>query len=493
MRPVTSLETVGLLANWFTRARRLVPSLLPAVIATMMGAGCGTGDDMVEPPALGALIVTITTTGADPDPDGYGLRVDQASDRVVGVNEATTFEELPVGSHEVALSGLAGNCQINGDNPRTITVEAGVTTQLAFAVSCSGLTATVIITTTTTGFLADPDGYLVTADAGAERPLGTQGSITLSGLAPGPHSFTLGGVATNCSVSGDNPVVLTLQAGTTTTLAFSVACEGQADRGDLLFTGSAGNTSHIYQLRPDGTTTDLTPNAQADEGSWSPDGSQIVFTSVRSGTLGIYAMDADGQNIVHLTNNGETSPDWSPDGTRIVFWPYVTIGFGEITVMNADGSDVHVLGNGSHPAWSPDGTRIAFERAEQNACVFDICALNIYTMAVNGTDLRKLTSNTQPFAYAAAPAWSPDGTRIAYLAGGLSGGPTLQLITAAGGFVRSLGPVRSAPVWSPAGDAIAVAQPAGGSSTHIVALPVAGGPGVTLVTRAGMNIPTSWR
>lgn len=475
-----------------SRSPEVIP--FPAVLSiALLVGGCGGGGELVEPPSRGALIVTTTTTGPDPDPDGYTITVDQGAAQEIEANGLLALEELAAGNHVVVLAGIAENCQVSGTNPRSVAVETGDTARLAFPVSCSGLTATVIITTTTTGFLADPDGYLVTADDGAEQPVGAQGSITLTGLAPGSHSFTLGGVATTCSVSGENPVVLTLQASTTTTLAFSVACEGRADLGDLLFTGSAGNTSHIYQLRPDGTTTDLTPDAQADEGRWSPDGSQIVFTSVRSRTLGIYVMDADGQNIVHLTNNGETSPDWSPDGTRIVFWPYVTIGFGEITVMSADGSDVHVLGNGSHPAWSPDGTRIAFERAEQNACVFDICALNIYTMTVDGTDLRKLTSNTQPFDYAAAAAWSTDGTRIAYLAGGLSGGPTLKLITASGGFVRSLGLVRSAPVWSPAGDAIAVAQPAGGSNTHILAVPVGGGPGVTLVTRAGMNIPTSWR
>ena len=56
------------------------------------------------------------------------------------------------------------------------------------------------------------------------------------------------------------------------------------------------------------------------------------------------------------------------------------------------------------PAWSPDGTRIAFESHGDGAS-------NIYTMRADGTDVRQLTANG---ADDVDPVRSPDGTRIAF-------------------------------------------------------------------------------
>jgi Tol biopolymer transport system component len=57
------------------------------------------------------------------------------------------------------------------------------------------------------------------------------------------------------------------------------------------------------------------------------------------------------------------------------------------------------------PAWSPQGTQIAFVSNRSGY-------LKIYTMRADGTDLRQLTQGTDEDD---APAWSPDGSRIAYV------------------------------------------------------------------------------
>ena len=57
------------------------------------------------------------------------------------------------------------------------------------------------------------------------------------------------------------------------------------------------------------------------------------------------------------------------------------------------------------PAWSPDGSRIAY--ASSTGVSF-----NIWVMAADGTSPQNLTKDGY---YNIAPDWSPDGTRIAYL------------------------------------------------------------------------------
>src|SRR5216117_1854859 len=74
--------------------------------------------------------------------------------------------------------------------------------------------------------------------------------------------------------------------------------------------------------------------------------------------------------------------------------------------MNADGSDPRNLtnnpGGDDTPAWSPDGTRIAFTSARDGNW-------EIYVMNADGSNATRLTDNG-----AQMPAWSPDGTRIAF-------------------------------------------------------------------------------
>ena len=87
------------------------------------------------PPTTGDLTVTTTTTGGGTDPDGYTVTVD-AINKPIGVSGSVTFN-LPAGDHSVTLTGLANNCTVSGQNPRTINVPAGGTPQTNFTVTCN--------------------------------------------------------------------------------------------------------------------------------------------------------------------------------------------------------------------------------------------------------------------------------------------------------------------------------------------------------------------
>ncbi len=143
----------------------------------------------------------------------------------------------------------------------------------------------------------------------------------------------------------------------------------------------------------------------------------FVFSSDRDGDAEVYRSLADGR-IRQLTHNDveDDQPVWSPDGRRIAFVS-TRDGNAEVFVMAADGSDVRQLTDtattpegaavrNDSPAWSPDGRTLAFVSDR------DDVEGEVYRMAADGTQLRRLTTN--PFVTDNAPAWSPDGRHVVY-------------------------------------------------------------------------------
>ena len=403
------------------------PSVRPVTVVA--GSIAQVRFEVLCAPPSGSVEVSVATVGDSPDPDGYLVRLDQAASVPIPSSGTVTFAAVAAGEHEVGLSGIALNCAVAGDLPAVVTVGSDPV-RLDLEVRCGPPTGTVRIVTSTTGFRPDADGYVVTVSQVA-HPAAPSGSVIIPDLPVGEVGIELTGVASNCAVGGGPSRTITLGVGTTFDVTFEVTCIAIVD-GLVLFTSDRTGATHLYRVRDDGSDLrDLTPSREViGGGDWSPDGSRIVFAT--SG--GLFVMNADGSAAAPLGVEG-TAPRWSPDGERILF-----NAAGMITVVRADGTDLRPITSGGSAAWSPDGTRIAFARVDRSRCVADLfCPTDLYAIAPDGSGQTRLVSSANASDQLGSPAWSPDGTRIAYTRSCCFLGPNasgLYVVGVAGGLAQ---------------------------------------------------------
>jgi TolB protein len=100
----------------------------------------------------------------------------------------------------------------------------------------------------------------------------------------------------------------------------------------------------------------------------------------------------------------------------------------------------------SYPAWSPDGTKIAYSSNRGGG------PMHIYTMDSDGGNVKALTSGG---LQCRVPAWSPDGRSIAFCRSNPNGGSNICLIPATGGAIKQLDGDAWDPTWSPDGKNLA--------------------------------------
>jgi uncharacterized protein YjdB len=162
---------------------------------------------------------------------------------------------------------------------------------------------------------------------------------------------------------------------------------------DLLVASNRSGAFALYQIRPDSPDT-LLPIAldgPATQAVRSPDRTRIAYSSTKAGSADLYLADADGRNPRRLTSDpgAETQPAWTPDGTRLVYTATPTGGVAQVMSVKIDGTDPRPLtssttGGNTAPDVSPDGKRVAFVSSRDGNP-------EIYEVSLEGGDARRLT------------------------------------------------------------------------------------------------------
>jgi Tol biopolymer transport system component len=207
---------------------------------------------------------------------------------------------------------------------------------------------------------------------------------------------------------------------------------------------------HIYRMRTDGTgLTRLARNASSPAAS--PDGSRLAF--VRDAD--IWVMDSSGRNQRRIlkSKRGTFTPTWSADGATVFF-----LQEDGIYRMRADGKVVRRVVKATcldDLSASPKGRDLAYVEwpsdSSPNEC--DGAPPSLRVSDLSGRNVRFPGGR-----WAESPAWSPDGTLLAFNSFDAVNGPPFGIYIVGTGQERRLTSRTGSPTWSPRGTHIAFAD-----------------------------------
>jgi Tol biopolymer transport system component len=156
----------------------------------------------------------------------------------------------------------------------------------------------------------------------------------------------------------------------------------------------------------DATQQDLEVNV-------SPAGQWIYFSSDRlmPGRYNIWRVPAVGRGgLTKITDSPssviDTEPAISPDGAKMAYTCFLRgTKLPQIWVANADGTLPTQIRVGKSPSWSPDGTKIAYVAPDTAGHE------KIWIMEADGSAPTQLTLGEHTDQY---PVWTPNGKRIVF-------------------------------------------------------------------------------
>lgn len=227
--------------------------------------------------------------------------------------------------------------------------------------------------------------------------------------------------ARQATVYGNNVGITTIRATADRISADATIKVYDTPAYDVLYSGGENGDRYIARW-PVGTGTAPTRiplGMQAMYPAPSPDGQYFAFSGLTGSHAELYIARADGSDIRRLTNDDASDlyAAWSPTGDRIA-WVSTRRTYLNIFTMKPDGTDIQQLtfarlenpfpGSGeaaTRPAWSPDGTRIAYTVQVGGRS-------QLWVMNANGSDPRRLAASAQGNDY--EPTWSADGRTIAF-------------------------------------------------------------------------------
>ena len=321
------------------------------------------------------------------------------------------------------------------------------------------------VTITTTGTDQDLNGYQISVDGIASVNVPSNGTQTLTGVPAGTRNVTVSGIASNCTLAGDNPRAVTVTRNQTTQLTLAVTCNQIVGsvRVITVTTGTLIDPNGFQVRAGTGTSSFVPANGQIVLNNVVPGAQpvtlenvasyctvsgtnprtttvvadqqvdvtfnvtcngvrQIAFASDRDSPTpftqhNIYLMNEDGTAVTRVTNAAalEIPSGWHPDAQRLAFTSQLTGGGDVYSVLFNGTSRVRLTTSNAAdfaPSYSPNGQKIVFASQRDGP-------RNIYSMNADGTGVVRLTNGNFSDLQ---PNYSPDGTKILFYSNRDGGG-----------------------------------------------------------------------
>jgi hypothetical protein len=205
-------------------------------------------------------------------------------------------------------------------------------------------------------------------------------------------------------------------------ITLQVTCSEPISLTDrLVFVSDRDGTPDLYSIRPDGNGLARLTDSPAAESSpvWSRDRSRIAFLRDEQ----LWTINADGTGearVSNFTRTGHQTLSWSPDGSRIAVGRIDAVQGSQhiILVDVATGSVSEIeagYGRSMHLDWSPDGTHIAFATAwTPHGQESRISLLRLADESTRDVCFRYAGDCFLMEGQLEHPRWSPDGAKILF-------------------------------------------------------------------------------
>ena len=255
----------------------------------------------------GAIRVTTLTSG-EVDLDGYVMTVGPVVQHRVPANGTTRLTGIGEGQYAIALSDIAPNCTASPSNPATVDVTAAQTAGISLAFTCTQVTGSVRVVTTTAGVMIPTGYHVVLNGVGEWLPVGVNDTLVIPRLLEGDDVVRLEGVASNCTVDGGVSRTVRITIGGTTDVAFSVTCVAAGDVVQLtVMTVTSGTDPD-----PDGYLVRLQGNFIPTSTALAPTNGSVTF--IVSTEVSFHP-----RNDYYLTLEG-VAPNCAADATLARAW-----------------------------------------------------------------------------------------------------------------------------------------------------------------------------
>ncbi len=223
----------------------------------------------------------------------------------------------------------------------------------------------------------------------------------------------------------------------------------------LAFRAEIDRRFQVWQMEADGdhqeSTVALSPPREASQPSWFPDGGGglLLRRSGRGpGDLfpgAVYRADPGMEPREFFSFRGrQFYPSWSPQMTKVLIAMVMSepvdtdrgiFTVDPVTLATTPLFDLPGVFD-SAPAWAPDGRRIAFESDGDPIGLNPEHDREIFVMNADGTGVTQLTRNDG--VRDEGPAWAPDGKQIAYTSGPDNTHGDINVMTAGGVHLRRI-------------------------------------------------------